>query len=125
MGTGKRAALGLTLAVFLASWVAPLWPVEQALHSSLTVVGLIWLWRHDRRCDLMLQPGVLRCDERRSGHEDLLTMLHRAYLACAERTAIAQALHAILDRRVWIAQAQKIQMQRMRVCARGAAPSCN
>lgn len=49
MRNGKKVALALTLAVFAASWIAPLWPVEQALHSSLTVAGLLWLWRHDRR----------------------------------------------------------------------------
>ncbi|HSX63884.1 MAG TPA: DUF2238 domain-containing protein, partial [Pseudoxanthomonas sp.] len=40
---GKKIALALTLAVFAASWIAPLWPLEQALHSSLTVLGLVWL----------------------------------------------------------------------------------
>lgn len=49
MTPGKRIALGAVLAVFALTWVAPHWPVEQALHSSLTVVGLLWLWRHDRR----------------------------------------------------------------------------
>lgn len=49
----KRIALALTLAVFAASWIAPLWPLEQALHSSLTVVGLVWLWRHDRRWPML------------------------------------------------------------------------
>ncbi|MET1162049.1 MAG: DUF2238 domain-containing protein [Pseudoxanthomonas sp.] len=53
MRAGKKIALALTLAVFAASWVAPLWPAEQALHSSLTVVGLIWLWRHDRRWPML------------------------------------------------------------------------
>ena len=49
MTAAKKFTYGLTLAVFAASWIAPLWPVEQALHSSLTVVGLLWLWRHDHR----------------------------------------------------------------------------
>jgi putative membrane protein len=44
----KRAAFGFTLAIFAITWIAPVWPVEQALHSSLTVVGLIWLVLHDR-----------------------------------------------------------------------------
>jgi len=44
-----RIAYALTVAIFAITWIAPRWPVEQALHSSLTVVGLIWLWRHDRR----------------------------------------------------------------------------
>ena len=49
MNTAKRTALALVLAVFALTWVAPRWPLEQALHSSLTVGGLLWLWRHDRR----------------------------------------------------------------------------
>ena len=53
MSTGKSIALAFTVAVFAASWIAPLWPAEQALHSSLTVVGLVWLWRHDRRWPLI------------------------------------------------------------------------
>lgn len=53
MPVGKRVALALTLVVFAASWIAPPWPVEQALHSSLTVVGLAWLWRHDRRWPML------------------------------------------------------------------------
>lgn len=49
MSAGKRIALFLVLAVFAITWIAPRWPIEQALHSSLTVVGLIWLVIHDRR----------------------------------------------------------------------------
>lgn len=49
MNFGKRTTLLLTLAIFAITWIAPKWPVEQALHSSLTVVGLIWLVLHDRR----------------------------------------------------------------------------
>ncbi|WP_355604365.1 DUF2238 domain-containing protein [Xanthomonas cannabis] len=45
----KLAALVATLAVFAASWLAPLWPLEQALHSTLTVAGLIALVGVDRR----------------------------------------------------------------------------
>jgi putative membrane protein len=45
----QRIALLLTVIVFAITWIAPLWPVEQALHSSLTVVGLAWLARHARR----------------------------------------------------------------------------
>ncbi|KQQ82210.1 hypothetical protein ASF73_20045 [Xanthomonas sp. Leaf131] len=44
--------MAATLAVFGASWIAPLWPLEQALHSSLTVVGLIALVWVDRRWPL-------------------------------------------------------------------------
>lgn len=45
----QRIALLLTVIVFAITWVAPLWPIEQALHSSLTVVGLVWLALHARR----------------------------------------------------------------------------
>ena len=45
----KRGLLAATLLVFAASWVAPRWPLEQALHSSLTVVGLVVLAAFDRR----------------------------------------------------------------------------
>jgi putative membrane protein len=49
MNATKRVALSLTVAVFAITWIAPHWPLEQALHSSLTVVGLLWLAIHDRR----------------------------------------------------------------------------
>lgn len=45
----KKLAFAATLAVFAISWVHPLWPVEQALHSTLTVVGLSTLLWVDRR----------------------------------------------------------------------------
>jgi putative membrane protein len=61
MLVAKRIALALTLTVFAASWVAPLWPAEQALHSSLTVIGLIWLWRHDRRWPMLAWQFALIC----------------------------------------------------------------
>ena len=32
------------LLVLVATWFKPLWPVEQAMHSSLTVLGLALLW---------------------------------------------------------------------------------
>lgn len=49
MNGTKRVALLLTVVVFAITWIAPRWPLEQALHSSLTVVGLLWLAIHDRR----------------------------------------------------------------------------
>jgi putative membrane protein len=49
LGAIKRTAFAITFAIFAITWIAPLWPLEQALHSSLTVVGLIWLVAHDRR----------------------------------------------------------------------------
>ncbi|HEY0332484.1 MAG TPA: DUF2238 domain-containing protein [Stenotrophomonas sp.] len=52
MSPAKRVALAAVLAVFAATWIRPLWPVEQALHSSLTVLGLIALYWIDRRWPL-------------------------------------------------------------------------
>lgn len=52
MSLAKRAAFIGVLAVFLLTWIKPLWPLEQALHSSLTVAGLVALWRIDRRWPL-------------------------------------------------------------------------
>lgn len=48
----KKLALAAVLAVFAASWIQPLWPLEQTLHSSLTVIGLVALWWVDRRWGL-------------------------------------------------------------------------
>ena len=42
-------ALAFSLAVFGATWIAPLWPRDQALHSSLTVLAFAWLVLHARR----------------------------------------------------------------------------
>ncbi|MGO1001711.1 DUF2238 domain-containing protein [Lysobacter sp. CA196] len=49
MSVAKKFALIAVLAVFALSWIDPTSPVEQGMHSVLTVVGLLWLWRHDRR----------------------------------------------------------------------------
>jgi len=49
LGTFKFVSLAACLAVFAATWIHPRWPAEQALHSSLTVVGLAWLVVHARR----------------------------------------------------------------------------
>lgn len=48
----KKLALVAVLAIFAASWIQPLWPLEQTLHSSLTVIGLVALWWVDRRWGL-------------------------------------------------------------------------
>lgn len=48
----KKVALAGVLAIFAASWLQPLWPLEQTLHSSLTVIGLVALWWVDRRWGL-------------------------------------------------------------------------
>ena len=52
MSPTKKAAFAGVLAVFLLTWIKPLWPLEQALHSSLTVAGLAALWWVDRRWPL-------------------------------------------------------------------------
>ncbi|HEY1135962.1 MAG TPA: DUF2238 domain-containing protein [Xanthomonadaceae bacterium] len=57
----KKAAFALTLAVFAITWISPLWPLEQALHSSLTVVGLIWLVLHDRRWPMRSGDFIAIC----------------------------------------------------------------
>ncbi|KPL50238.1 membrane protein [Xanthomonas axonopodis] len=48
----KFAALITNVVLFAVTWIAPLWSVEQALHSSLTVLGLIALAWADRRWPL-------------------------------------------------------------------------
>lgn len=48
LGAFKATALGLAIAIFALTWIAPRWPLEQALHSSLTVVGFAWLALHAR-----------------------------------------------------------------------------
>ncbi|MFT3807387.1 DUF2238 domain-containing protein [Arenimonas sp.] len=49
LGPFKTTALAATILVFALTWITPRWPLEQALHSSLTVVGLAWLALHARR----------------------------------------------------------------------------
>ncbi len=61
MQAGKRIAFASALAIFALSWIAPRWPLEQALHSSLTVVGLIWLYLHDRRWPMRTSHFALIC----------------------------------------------------------------
>jgi putative membrane protein len=51
MPTPHRWALTAFAALFAVSWWRPLWPVEQGLHHSLTVIaliGLIWAQRRLR-----------------------------------------------------------------------------
>ncbi len=49
MNRFKQLCLTVTVIIFAITWIAPLWPLEQALHSSLTVVGLIALVWYARR----------------------------------------------------------------------------
>ena len=51
MPTPHRWALATFAVIFAVSWWRPLWPVEQGLHHSLTVIalaGLIWAQRRLR-----------------------------------------------------------------------------
>lgn len=53
MPRGRKAAAFLAVALVIAlTWIRPLWPVEQAMHDSLAIVGLVWLLAHDRRWPL-------------------------------------------------------------------------
>jgi putative membrane protein len=45
----KRSSVVVMLLIFVATWVMPAWPYEQALHSSLTVIGFLLLWRYTSR----------------------------------------------------------------------------
>ena len=40
------------LLVIAATWIKPLYPAEQALHGSLTVVALLLMWRYGERMQL-------------------------------------------------------------------------
>jgi putative membrane protein len=48
----KRASTIAMLVIFALSWVAPIWPYEQALHNSLTVLGFGLLWWGSARLQL-------------------------------------------------------------------------
>ena len=45
----KAIAYAAMLGVFAATWIRPLFPVEQAMHASIAVVGMAWLVAHARR----------------------------------------------------------------------------
>jgi len=61
MSTVQGIALGAVLVVFAISWIAPTSPFEQGMHSVLTVVGLAWLWLHDRRWPMRDSHFVAIC----------------------------------------------------------------
>lgn len=52
MYPSQIASTVLMLAVFIATWLYPIWPAEQALHSSLTLVAFVLLWRYTRRNEM-------------------------------------------------------------------------
>jgi putative membrane protein len=55
---GHRIALSVFAVGFFASWWRPIWPAEQALHHSLTVLGVAALWWAVRRHRLPLSSFV-------------------------------------------------------------------
>jgi putative membrane protein len=61
LNPSKRVAFAVTVAVFAITWIDPLWPVDQALHSSLTVVGLLWLVLHNRRWPMRTGDFIAIC----------------------------------------------------------------
>lgn len=52
MCPSKRTSSIVMLLIFSASWLYPKWPVEQALHSTLTLVGFTLLWHCSRRLEM-------------------------------------------------------------------------
>jgi putative membrane protein len=48
MTPSKSVSTALMLIAFIGSWISPIWPMEQALHSSLTIVAFYVLWRLER-----------------------------------------------------------------------------
>lgn len=57
----RRWALSAVVALFALTWIRPVWPVEQALHSSLTVVALALLVAYGRRSTTRDGDFVLLC----------------------------------------------------------------
>lgn len=48
MFPSKPLSTGIMLLVIALTWLHPIWPLEQALHNSLTVFGFVVLWRYLR-----------------------------------------------------------------------------
>jgi putative membrane protein len=59
MNQSKKIAWFIFAIVFIATWIKPIWPYEQALHTSLTVVGVVLLWWCDRRYQLSALSFIL------------------------------------------------------------------
>ena len=49
MYPSKRTSTVIMLLIFALTWINPPWPVEQALHSSLTLIGFGLLWKFSGR----------------------------------------------------------------------------
>jgi putative membrane protein len=45
----KPVSTALILIIFIGSWIKPIWPLEQALHSSLTIVAFYLLWHLEHK----------------------------------------------------------------------------
>ena len=52
MTLNKTTSTLIMLLIFILTWLHPLWPVEQGLHTSLTVIGLIGLWYYIKKYPL-------------------------------------------------------------------------
>ncbi|MFZ6875849.1 DUF2238 domain-containing protein [Undibacterium sp. Di27W] len=61
MKLSKTSSFLFALTVFAISWIKPIWPYEQALHSSLTVLGLILLWYYARKNPISDTSFLLIC----------------------------------------------------------------
>ncbi|MGY3265343.1 DUF2238 domain-containing protein [Lysobacter sp. HA35] len=61
MAASRRIALAAVVVLFAATWIRPIWPVEQALHSSLTVVALGLLYTYARRGTTRNSDFILLC----------------------------------------------------------------
>ncbi|WP_208296591.1 DUF2238 domain-containing protein [Massilia sp. CCM 8734] len=55
----KRITTVIMLLIFAATWINPPWPMEQALHSSLTVIGFALLWRFSARWGISARDFLL------------------------------------------------------------------
>ncbi|PXX37912.1 DUF2238 domain-containing protein [Undibacterium pigrum] len=61
MTHSKSFSFIFALAVFALSWIKPVWPYEQALHSSLTVLGFIGLCYYARKYPISDTSFLLIC----------------------------------------------------------------
>lgn len=55
----KKITTALMLFIFVTTWIKPNWPVEQALHTSLTLVAFVSLWFYNRKYALSERDFLL------------------------------------------------------------------
>lgn len=55
----RRLSTLFMLLVFALTWIDPPWPLEQALHSSLTVAAFALLWTYSARWDISRRDFLL------------------------------------------------------------------